>query len=278
MNAKKDTVRINLPPKIETGTPTIRATPKQVTEQDVLNLDLDGIRQLRPVHFAGRRMTREEFSYIAGLTGGYWEYLGEPRATAPHMVLRSGLHSGYYINCSLILAETTVCEIMAAEMIKYCLDGAGKIDWVVTAALAGIPLATEIARQLRARAGWVERGKGLDSKLSELRFQIPPDSRVLLVNELVTTLGGSALETIQTVKEKNEEPVVFLPFGAFMVDRCNSETLGDGTKIRALFKYVVPAYEPMKCPFCLAGSKALSGGKVNFRQLWQEQVAHQRGQ
>lgn len=243
--------------------------------QQVLILDLDGIRRLTVADFADRRMTEREFIHIAGLAGGYYEYLGKPRATAPHMLLRSGAHSGYYINCSPILAETNICEILAAQMIKYCLDEAGKIDWVVTAALAGIPLGQEIGRQIGARAGFVEEGD--DGKLSQWRFQIPAGSRVLLANELITTPGGSAFETKQTVLEKNGEPVEFLPFAALMIDRCSkSGTLTDGTEIRGLCKFNFPTCTA-PCPLCAAGSP-LVRGKVNWRQLWQEQQAHQREQ
>lgn len=240
-----------------------------------MGLSLAEARYLTVTDYADRQMTKEEFTHLAGLTGGYWEYLGEPRAEAPHMELHSGLHSGVYINCSLILAETVICEILAAQMIKYCLDGAGRIDWVVTAALAGIPLGSEIARQLGARAGFVEKGD--DGKLSAWRFQIPGGSKVLLVNELITTAEGSAFKTKKTVLKMNYELVEFLPFAAFMVDRCPVNALYDGTMIRALFRFEVPTFEPGKCPYCAADSKALKG-KVNFRRLWAEQVAHQREQ
>lgn len=246
-----------------------------MNEQQVLNLDLAGIRRLTPEDFATRRLTNDEFAHMAGLAGAYWEYLGEPRATAPHMVARSGLHISAYFNCSLVLAETNICEILAGQMIKHCLVGADKIDWVVTAALAGIPLGNEIARQLRARAGFVEKGN--DGKLSAWRFQIPSGSRVLLVNELITTPGGSAFETKQTVVKMNEGPVEFLPFAAFMVDRCSSKAMEDGTPIRALFKFEFPTYGPTDCPLCRAGSPLIKG-KVNWRQLWADQLAHQREQ
>lgn len=238
-----------------------------MNEQQVLDLDLAGIRRLTVADFADRRITEPEFFHIAGLSNGYWEYVGEPRSTAPHMILRSFLHSDRYIDCSAILAETTVCEILAAQMIRYCLDGAGRIDWVVTAALAGIPLGSEIGRQLGVRAGFVEKGD--DGNLSAWRFQIPAGSRVLLVNELITTPKGSALETKQTVVKMNEEPVQFLPFAAFMVDRCTKSTvLDDGTEIRGLFKFNFPTFgpKPDDCPFCQAGSP-LVRGKVDLRKL-----------
>lgn len=244
-------------------------------EQQVLSLNLTGIRRLAVADFACRRMTPKEFSHIAGLTGGYWEYLGKPRPTAPHMRLRSGLHSGFYINCSLILAETNICEVLASQMIRYCLEGVREIDWVVTAALAGIPLGCEIARQLGARAGFAEKGD--DGKLSAWRFQIPENSMVLLANELITTPGGSAFETKLTVQKLNECHVVFRPIAALMVDRCSIRTLTDGTVINGLFKFDFPAYEPDKCPFCQAGSPLIKG-KVSFRQLWQEQLAYHHEQ
>lgn len=246
-----------------------------MNEQQILGFDLAGIRTLTVVDFHHRRMTKREFAHIAGLTGGYWEYLGEPRATAPHMILRSGLHSGFYINCSLILAETTICEILAAQMIEHCFDGGSRIDWVVSAALAGIPLGQEIGRQLRARAGFVEKGK--DGGLSAWRFQIPAGSRVLLANELITTPGGSAFETKQTVLKMNAEPVEFLPFSAFMVDRSPGGALEDGTTIRVLFRFEFPTFTPAECPYCKSGSEIVKG-KANFRQLWLEQVVHQREQ
>ena len=248
-----------------------------MNEQEVLKLDLAGIQRLTTADFSNRRMTENEFAYLAGLTGGDWQYLGDPRPTAPHMLLRSGLHSGFYINCSLILAHATICEIVAAQMIEHCIGRDAWIDWVVSAAIAGIPLGQEIARQLRACAGFVEKGE--DGKLSAWRFQIPSGSRVLLVNELITTPGGSLFETKQTVQKENQKPITFLLFAAVMVDRCKSETLDDGTLIKPLFKFDFPAYPAGHdtCPFCKAGSQVVKG-KVNFRQLWQEQLDHQRGQ
>jgi len=246
-----------------------------MTESEVLSLDLTGIRRLTVADFAERRMTNQEFFHIAGLVGGYWEYLGEPRFSAPHMLAQSGLHLGNYINCSLILAESTVREILAAQMIRYCPIETNKIDWVVTAALAGITLGGEIARQLRARDGFVEKGD--DKELSAWRFQILAGESVLLVNELITTPDGSIYATKQTVEKLNPELVRFLPYAALMVDRCPSKTLADGTQIRSLFKFVFPAYPESGCPYCAAGS-SLVRGKANFRRLWQEQQAYQREQ
>lgn len=248
-----------------------------ITEEKFLRLDLSDIRRLTTADFSGRRMTGTEFTHIAKLVGGYWAYLGEPRPNAPHMELQSGLHGIHYINCSLVLAETNICEILADQMVEYCIgEDIGEVQWVVTAALAGVPLGCEIARQIGARAGFVEKGK--DGELTKWRFQIPADERVLLVNELITTPDGSIFKTKQTVAKENPEQVKFLPFAALMVDRCFWSMLGDGTEIHSIFKFQdLPTFAPADCPYCKAGS-LLIRGKASFRQLWQEQLAYQREQ
>lgn len=246
-----------------------------LTEQQVLGLSLTEARHLTVADYADRRMTKAEFTHLAGLTGGYWEYLGEPRADAPHIRIRSGSHRGFYLNGSLILAETNICEILAAQAIEHLLEGAGEIDWVVTAALAGIPLGGEIARQLGARAGFVEEGD--DGKLSGWRFHIPANSRVLVANELISTPDGSVFETKRTVAKENSELVEFLPFAAVLVDLCSAKKLVDETPIRALVKFEVQTFVPEECPYCAAGSEVIKG-KINFRKLWAEQLAHQSEQ
>jgi len=244
--------------------------------RDIKSLDLAGVRRLTPADFASEPMTSEEFELLAGVTGGYWRYLGEPRETAPHVRLASGLHSNAYFSCPKILAVSRICDIISAQMIRQLnLDQLG-IDWVVGAALAAIPLVTAMGSQLNCCSGYVEKDD--NGRLSGWRFEIPAGARVLVANEVMTTPDGSTFQIKQTVAEKNSHPVEFIPFAAVMVHRTEHNTLIDGTPVKPLFHFNIPTWDPSPetCPYCAAGSKAISG-KINIAQMWRDQLAQTAG-
>ena len=71
-----------------------------------------------------------------------------------------------------------------------------KIDVVVGPAMGGIIVAYEVARHLGVRAIFTER----EEKVMKLRrgFEIFPDEKVLVVEDVVTT-GGSVKEVLDVV-------------------------------------------------------------------------------
>ncbi|MGN7661618.1 MAG: orotate phosphoribosyltransferase [Anaplasma sp.] len=115
-----------------------------------------------------------------------------------HFVLSSGLHSDTYIQCAKLQEVPSVCERLCALLLEKMgkeLPGV-KFDLVASPALGGVVFGYEVARQLGIKFVFVERVQGS----FELRrgFVVKPGSRVLVVEDVITT-GGSSIEVVDVI-------------------------------------------------------------------------------
>jgi orotate phosphoribosyltransferase len=159
-----------------------------------------------------------------------------------HFRLSSGLHSGGYLQCALVLQYPERAERLGAS-IAAAVKGFGA-NVVLSPALGGIVIGQEVARALGVRALFAERQDGVMT----LRrgFTLGPTDRVLVVEDVLTT-GGSTRETMAVATACGAQPVG----AAAIVDRGTAIDLG--VPFIALARVDLPAFEPAVCPLCQAG-------------------------
>jgi len=112
-----------------------------------------------------------------------------------HFILTSGRHSPTYFQCAKVLQYPKYLQKFSNEIVNYFQDM--DIDIVITPAVGGIVLGTEIGRQLNKQSIFAEREQGVMT----LRrgFEINPETNVLVIEDVITT-GGSVVEVIELVK------------------------------------------------------------------------------
>ena len=112
-----------------------------------------------------------------------------------HFILTSGRHSPMYFQCAKVLQYPEYLQKFSNEIVNYFQDM--DIDIVITPAVGGIVLGTEIGRQLNKKTIFAEREQGIMT----LRrgFEINPETNVLVIEDVITT-GGSVGEVIELVK------------------------------------------------------------------------------
>lgn len=162
-----------------------------------------------------------------------------------HFKLSSGLHSGAYLQCALVLQYPVIaarlCSILAARFQRE------KVDIVVGPAMGGIILAYELARALNARAIFTERDK--DGKMALRRgFKVPDGSNVVIAEDVLTT-GKSVKEVISLLKKNNINLLAI----ACLVDRSAKGIDLGGIKRESLLKLDISVFEESECPFCKNG-------------------------
>jgi len=160
-----------------------------------------------------------------------------------HFRLSSGLHSGNYFQCALLLQNPGVAERLCGKLADYFKED--KPTCVVAPALGGVIVSYETARSLGVRSLFTERVEG---KMTLRRgFELDEKDRVLVVEDVITT-GLSTNEVLEVVKSKGAE---IIGVGC-IVDR-SGKTLDFGVKLKSLAKLDFPAYKQEDCPLCRKG-------------------------
>ena len=168
-----------------------------------------------------------------------------------HFELTSGLHSGTYIQCALVLQHPRHAETLGRALAGHFRDSA--ISCVVAPAMGGITIGYEVARALGVRSLWVERDRSGQMALRR-GWSIEPGERVLVVEDVWTT-GGSTRETIDVVQNEGGTVVA----AGALIDRTGGH-INLRVPAHALLTIEVPSYQPEDCPLCRTGGTTTKPG------------------
>ena len=177
-----------------------------------------------------------------------------------HFELSSGLHSGTYVQCALVLQYPRFAERLGQALAALFSDA--RIDAVVSPALGGLIIGQEVARALRpprdtigggVPAMFVERDAS-GTMTMRRGFTLQPDQHVLVIEDVWTT-GGSTQETIHVVEEAGGRVVA----AGALIDRSGGE-IEFSVESNALIELKIASYEPEDCPLCRQGSAAVKPG------------------
>ena len=173
-----------------------------------------------------------------------------------HFILSSGLHSSQYIQCAKLLSYPKMAELICSSLCEKIKNAYKKIDIVLSPAIGGIVVGYEVGRQLDLETIFAER---LDGKLSLRRgFQIPVNSNVLIVEDVITT-GKSALECSAIIKSNKSNIVGY----ACVIDRSNEELLIND-KIVSQVKFKIDTFDKNHLPDELNKIKPSKPGSRNL--------------
>ena len=161
-----------------------------------------------------------------------------------HFVYTSGRHGADYLEKFRILEDPKATSALAAMIANEFRSVTPKL--VAGPTTGGIILAYEVARQLGVNAVYVERGES-GGRVLRRGFEISPGSRVLLVDDVVTT-GGSVAETEACITNAGG---VVIGIGV-LADRTAGRA-ATGVPFFACLTVDFPSYPPDSCPQCAAG-------------------------
>jgi orotate phosphoribosyltransferase len=157
-----------------------------------------------------------------------------------HFRLSSGRHSPGFVQKFRMLEDPAFLERVVSALLDKLADL--DVQVVVSAAVGGIVLGYECARQLGTRAIFVEKA---DGKATFRRgFFVAPGERVLVVEDVVTT-GLSVREVIDVVNEQGGEVVTV----GTLVRRGPVDV---GAPLVALLDLHIESFDPAACEQCAA--------------------------
>ena len=173
-----------------------------------------------------------------------------------HFVLTSGRHSDTYFQCAKVLQYPEYLTLFSRIIADHFEDE--KIDLIISPAIGGIVIGTDVGRQLSVKTIFTERQDGI----MKLRrgFEIEEGERILIVEDVLTT-GGSIKEVIEIVKE-NTGKIAGL---GVVVDRSDGEIKLHKNQV-AVLEHKTISYDDNEVPNYLADipvEKPGSRGMIN---------------
>ncbi|MGH2406890.1 MAG: phosphoribosyltransferase family protein [Candidatus Limnocylindrales bacterium] len=188
-------------------------------------------------------------------------FVGSGALRSGHFALKSGRHGDRYLEKFQVLQFPAAVSELCAAFADRVRDGQGQplVDLVVGPTTGGVILAFETARQLGVRGIFAEEIKAADGgsrRAFRRGFRIEPFTRVLLVDDILTT-GGSLQAMLPPLEAAGAELLVAM----VLVDRSGgtrqvvSEETGHAYPVEALWSLDLPTHEPgaASCPGCAAG-------------------------
>jgi orotate phosphoribosyltransferase len=161
-----------------------------------------------------------------------------------HFLLASGRHSDRYVEKFDLLRRPAATERACREF--ACRFRDERLDVVAGPTTGGVILAFETARQLGIAAAYAERIDGGSAREFRRGTTFAPGSRVLVVDDILTT-GGSVRETLAALAA---HPVEVVAVGV-LVDR-SAGAFDPGVPLHALATLDIATWEPAACPLCAA--------------------------
>ena len=170
-----------------------------------------------------------------------------------HFRLSSGRHSNRFVQKFRILEDPPLVERVARALADASRPLAPNV--VVSAAVGGIVLGYETARQLGTLGIFVEKENGAPA----LRrgFALGPGDRAFVVEDVVTT-GGSVREVIDVVRARGAEVAGV----GIVVQRAEVDF---GVPTFALLDLPIESQDPQHCPQCAANEPLTEPGSRFLR-------------
>jgi orotate phosphoribosyltransferase len=165
-----------------------------------------------------------------------------------HFRLSSGRHSDRFVQKFRILEDPALLEPVSQMIAARFRDADPTV--VVGAAVGGILLAYEVARQLGTKAIFVEKDNGVP--VLRRGFALSAADRVLVVEDVVTT-GLSVREVIGVVQHRGAHVI-----GVGVVVARSQQDFG--VPAHALLHLPLTSYDAAECPQCRAGETVTDPG------------------
>lgn len=165
-----------------------------------------------------------------------------------HFRLSSGRHSDRFVQKFRILEDPRLVEAVARSI----ADAFAPLEptVVVSAAVGGIVLGYEVARQLGTKAIFVEKENGV----ATLRrgFLLTESDRALVVEDVITT-GLSVREVLDVVRKHGAQVA---GVGAIVM----RSPVDFGVPTHVLLELPIVSHDPSECPQCAAGEPIADPG------------------
>ncbi|NQT96552.1 MAG: orotate phosphoribosyltransferase [Candidatus Marinimicrobia bacterium] len=172
-----------------------------------------------------------------------------------HFILTSERRSAQYFQCAKVLQYPEYLSMLSTAIAQNFRNL--PLDVIISPAIGGVVVGTEVGRQLNVRTIFAERQ---DGKMTIRRgFDLKPGEKVLVVEDVITT-GGSVKEVLAVVESAGAGVVGV----GVIVDRSNGRVQLHDNQF-AILQLETVSFDPAEIPAELARIPAVKPGSRNIK-------------
>ena len=171
-----------------------------------------------------------------------------------HFVLTSGRHSSSYFQCAKVLQYPKYLSLFAQSIANNFMDSS--VDAVISPAIGGIVLGTEVGRLLNVKTIFAERKEG--DMCIRRGFKIKENDKILVIEDVITT-GGSVKEVMDEVTKLGGK----ISGVGVLVDRSNGQAKLHKNQF-SIIELEAVSFEPDKVPDSLKNIPIQQPGSRNI--------------
>lgn len=224
------------------------------------------------------RQTRYSEEYNLGLlkrVGAAWVHPDVQDARIPHVMLRSGLHSGLFFDMMQFFCQGYFLVFAADQLQMRICEGASLPKWAIGSPMAGLGLAAAFAMNTGCNYGFTEKD-GLDKDMKDhliCRFDQIGNDTVMPIEDMTTT-GQTPGRSIKAILEKNPQALIG-EVGAYL-SRCGEKPEAlEGRRVISVVSSERLGLDNMiwtsdECPYCQNGSRIVK----NVKRCWSAMLAN----
>ncbi|MCK5345605.1 MAG: hypothetical protein KAR20_19480 [Candidatus Heimdallarchaeota archaeon] len=193
--------------------------------------------------------------------GAYWKH--NCNMENPHSLLASGKHSDGFLNLSILASFPTEMRAFTDILTQKITEVVSDYEnlWVIGSAMGGIPVAMQVAENLKCNCAYTEKSDNGVMKFKRFESESDRIGKVLLIEDVVTT-GSTTQKTVNTLCKHGLKDKI-LPYFCTIVNRTGKNSISfkmmDETAefqmINAL-SINFNVWNAKDCPLCKAGSEA----------------------
>ena len=169
-----------------------------------------------------------------------------------HFILSSGLHSNMYVQCAQLLSKPNKAKEICHSLAEKIKDEFKNVDLILSPAMGGVIIGYEIGKLINVTTIFAERVN--KNFILRRGFNIPKNSKVLIVEDVITT-GKSSIECSKLINLKESELLGY----ACIIDRSNN-LIDTKNKIISQIKIEIPTYQENNLPDELKSIEAVKPG------------------
>lgn len=148
----------------------------------------------------------------------------------------SGLKSPIYCDNRITMSYPIIRRLISNGFVELIKKKYPEVDYIVGTATAGIPQACFIAELMELPMAYVRPEAKAHGRSQQIEGYIPTGSKVVVIEDLIST-GGSSIKAVSALEKEGIEVLCVMAIFTYELEKANTNFRNENIKLETLSNY-----------------------------------------